>query len=354
MKQFIPHLIFLETTRACNMKCPHCRASATDTRMPDELTTDEIKKLIDEAASFSKPIFVLSGGEPLSRPDIYEIASYGNERGLKMTLATNASLITESVASSLKSSGIERVAVSIYGSTPKLHDSFCGTEGAFDATYKGVENIKRSGMELQINTTITRRNLADIMNIANWAVEIGAQALHLFFLVPTGRGKALEGDEITPHEYEKAFNEICDFSKVMKKIHVKTTCAPHYFRILHQRGTRSSQLIAPSSFYAMTKGCLAGSGVCFVSYKGEVYPCGYFPVLAGNIRENNFKDIWFNSPLFLSLRDEAKLKGKCGFCEFKLVCGGCRARAYARYGDYLEEEPYCAYTPRRGNVKANK
>lgn len=351
MKQFVPHLIFLETTRACNMKCPHCRASATQARMPDELTTDEIKRLIDEASSFSKPIFVLSGGEPLSRLDIYEIASYGDKRGLKMTLATNASLINEDVASRLKSSGIKRVAVSIYGSTPKLHDSFCGTEGAFDATFKGIENIKRSGMELQINTTITKRNLKDIMNIAGWAVETGAQALHLFFLVPTGRGKGLEGDEITPDEYEKAFNEIYDFSKNMNKIHVKATCAPHYFRILHQKGKPSQ----PShSFSAMTKGCLAGSGVCFVSYKGEVYPCGYFPVLAGSIRETNFKDIWLNSPLFLSLRDESKLKGKCGACEFKLVCGGCRARAYACYGDYLEEEPYCAHTPRRGNVKANQ
>lgn len=350
-KIFIPRLIFWETTRFCNLPCPHCRASSVDRRLPDELNTEEGFALIDNITSFSNPILVLSGGEPLVRPDIYELSIYGTRKGLRVVLATNGTLITLDVAEKLKEAGIKRISVSLYGSGPDIHDKFCGLTGAFDETMKGIRNILNSGIPLQINTTVTKRNLHDLPSISEFAVSIGADAHHIFLLVPTGRGKEIEGDEIAPEEYEKVLNWFYDRTKEVK-INLKATCAPHYFRIMKQRSASEGKKITSTSdpMGAMTRGCLAGSGVCFISYKGEVFPCGYLPVLGGNIREKSFREIWDNSEIFQILRDETKLKGKCGICEYKWICLGCRARAYARTGDYMDEEPYCIYIPRRNVI----
>ncbi len=347
-------LIFWETTRACNLECPHCRASAEKRRSRDELTTQEAKRFIDSAASFSKPILVFSGGEALVREDIYELIRYATNAGLKSTLASNASLITLDIAKRLKESGIKVVAVSVYGSSANAHDAFCGQKGAFEKSLAGIENIKAAGMGLQINTTITKRNLSELEAIGQFALAQGAASYHIFFLVPVGRGKAIEGDEITPQEYEDAFNRLYDF-KAKAPLHIKPTCAPHYYRVIRQRDanarecapqkTHNSANVGESAFHEMTKGCLAGQGVCFVSSKGEVFGCGYLPVKAGDLRNQDFKTIWFESELFKALRDDTKLEGRCGVCEFKKVCGGCRARAYSTTGDYLQEEPYCVYTP---------
>ena len=341
-------LIFWEATRACNLECPHCRAQAEKKRSPEELTTQEAKRFLEQAASFSKPIVVFSGGEALIREDIFELIGYANQLGLKSALATNASLISLDTAMRLKENKTALVAVSIYGWNAQSHDKFCGAPGAFEKTLAGINNLRKAGIPLQINTTITKKNLAELEAMGNFAGEQGAIAYHVFFLVPVGRGKSLEGDEISAREYEEAFNRLYDFQS-RAPMRVKATCAPHYYRVLRQRLAKEKKKLpsASDNFSAITKGCLAGQGVCFVSYKGEVFGCGYLPLKAGDLRKEDFKSIWFESKLFQDLRDDSKLKGRCGACEFKLVCGGCRARAYAASGDFLGEEPYCVYQPQK-------
>lgn len=283
------------------------------------------------------------------RPDIFEIAACGQSLGLKIALATNGTLISRSVAENIKESGIQRVSVSIDGATAQSHDEFRRVPGCFDAAWKGIENLKAVGVPFQINTTITRHNIEQIPDILDLAIQRGAVALHVFLLVPTGCGKEIADDEmIAPAEYERVLNWLYDRSREVG-IQLKVTCAPHYYRIIRQRARQEGIRITPEThgFEAMTKGCLAGSAVCFVSHKGEVYPCGYLPVSAGNIRNTHFRDIWENAGVFNVLRDEDNLHGKCGYCEFRRVCMGCRARAYACTGDYLDPEPYCVYEPRR-------
>lgn len=328
------NLIFWETTRACNLGCPHCRAGATAEKSPEDLTTDEVMRFMEQVVTLAKPILVFSGGEPMLRQDLYELVSYANKIGLRPALATNATMISEEIAFKLKESGLGLASVSIYGKDRESHDSFCALSGAFKETLRGIKNLKKAKIDVQINTTITKKNLPELEAIGKLALRIGAVSYHVFFLVPTGRGKFIADDEISSVEYEKAFNRLYDFQKNFP-LRIKATCAPHYHRILKMRGGNGK----------LTKGCLAGGGVCFISHKGEVFGCGYLPIPAGNIRENNFRDIWLESPLFITLRDNSRLQGKCGACEFKDVCGGCRARAYAATGDYLEEETKCVYQP---------
>lgn len=352
--EFIPRLVFWETTTACNLKCIHCRASAVDFRPPDDLATDESFALLDSIASFAEPVVVLSGGEPLVREDIFDIASYGTSLGLRMVLATNGTLVTPETSRRMKESGIQRISVSIDGASAVSHDRFRRQNGAFTGALTGIEHVKAEGIPFQINTSVTRQNLTELPDTLNLAVRLGAAALHIFLLVPTGCGKEIADEEmITPGQYEETLNWVYDRSKD-STINLKATCAPHYFRIMRRRAAEEGIKITPEThgFEAMTKGCLAGTAVSFVSHKGDVYPCGYLPVLAGNIHEAPFPDIWRNSELFRTLRDESLLDGKCGLCEFKSVCGGCRARAYAETGSYLSEEPYCTYTPYRFDNQA--
>jgi heme b synthase len=346
--KFVPRLVFWELTSACNLKCIHCRACPVEERSPEDLTTEEGRTLIDQIASFAKPVLVLSGGEPLVRPDVFEIAAYGASRGLRMALATNGTLVTSEVARKMKESGIQRVSVSIDGASAESHDSFRRIPGAFDDAWRGIENIKAVGIPFQINTTVTKHNIAEIPDILKLVIDRGAVALHIFLLVPTGCGKEIADEEmIEPAEYERVLNWLYDRSKDTQ-IGLKATCAPHYFRIMRQRAKEEGIKITAEThgFEAMTKGCLAGSGVCFVSHKGEVYPCGYLPVSAGSVRREHFKDIWENAEVFRILRDEDNLEGKCGYCEFRRICMGCRARAYGYTGNYLDPEPYCVYEPK--------
>ncbi len=340
-----PRLIAWELTNACNLACIHCRASAIKDPAPDELSTAEAKHFVDELLEY-KPIIILTGGEPLLRSDVYDIAKYASGHGLRVVLATNGTLLTPDIAKKLKDVGIQRVSISIDGSTKETHDIFRGETGAFEAALFGIDILKNAGISFQINTTITKRNLTEIPNIYELALELGASALHIFLLVPTGRGEEIESEEIPSEEYERVLNWFYDKSKT-SRIQLKATCAPHYFRIMRQRAKTEGIKITREThgLEAMTKGCLGGSGFCFVSYKGDVYPCGYLPALAGNIRQKPFKMIWEKSKVFNDLRDMGKLKGKCGECEYRAVCGGCRARAYALTGDYLDEEPYCMYVP---------
>lgn len=347
--EYMPRLVFWEVTSACNLQCVHCRARPSGQRSPEELTTDEGKALIDQIGSFSKPILVLSGGEPLLRSDIFEIAAHGASGGLKVALATNGTLVTPEVARRIREAGVQRVSVSIDGATAASHDEFRRVPGAFGEAWRGIENIKAAGIPFQINTTVTKNNVRELPEILNLAVERGAAALHIFLLVPTGCGKEIADEEmISPQKYEGVLNWLYDRSKDVK-IGLKATCAPHYFRIMRQRAKKEGIGISQEThgLEAMTKGCLAGSGVCFVSHKGEVYPCGYLPVSAGDVRRQDFRNIWENAEVFKALRDEDNLRGKCGYCEFRRVCMGCRARAYAHTGNYLDPEPHCIYEPRR-------
>lgn len=340
-----PRLIAWELTNACNLACIHCRASAIKDPAPDELSTAEAKHFVDELVEY-KPIIILTGGEPLLRADVYDIAKYASGHGLRVVLATNGTLLTPYIVKHLKDVGIQRVSISIDGSTKDTHDTFRGEPGAFESALRGIDILKNEGLSFQINTTITKRNLSEIPNIYDLAIELGASALHIFLLVPTGRGEEIESEEIPPQEYERVLNWFYDKSK-NSPIQLKATCAPHYFRIMRQRAKAEGIKITREThgFEAMTKGCLGGSGFCFVSSTGNVHPCGYLPALAGNIRQKPFKMIWEKSKVFNDLRDPGKLKGKCGECEYRAVCGGCRARAYAATGDYLDEEPFCVYEP---------
>ncbi|NOR48768.1 MAG: heme b synthase [Methanosarcinaceae archaeon] len=341
-----PRLIAWELTAGCNLSCVHCRGASTFEIPQGELTTDEAKHFIDEIVEMGNPILIISGGEPLVRKDVFEIAQYGTDKGLRVVMATNGTLVTPEVAKKMKEVGIQRVSISLDGANARSHDDFRGEPGAFDGALRGIDYIKKAGIGFQVNTTITKRNIDEIPKILEFATELGAEALHIFLLVPTGRGKEIEADEIPPVEYERVLNWFYDQQKTAK-IQLKATCAPHYFRIMRQRAKKEGIEISVKThgYEAMTKGCLGGTGFCFISSIGEVFPCGYLPVLAGSIKEQSFKDIWDNAKVFNDIRDTSKLKGKCGDCGYKEVCGGCRARAYAATGDYMAEEPYCIYTP---------
>ncbi len=353
-----PRLLAWELTAACNLECAHCRGAATRRPSPDELSTEEAMRLIDELADYGRPILIISGGEPLVRDDVFEIARYGTEKGLRVVLATNGTLVTKENAREMKEAGIRRVSISIDGATPETHDDFRGMKGSFEGALRGIGEIQRAGIELQINTTITKRNKCEIEEIHRLAETLGADAHHIFLLVPTGRASGMEEEEIPPEEYEALLNWFYDLEKRerekakegKRQMDLKATCAPHYQRIMRERAKLEGRKVKPveDGLRATAKGCLGGTGFCFVSHIGEVYPCGYLPALAGKIREDSFKDIWEKSQVFNDLRDPDKLKGKCGICEYRKVCGGCRARAFAETGDYLSEEPYCIYNANEG------
>lgn len=356
-----PRLVAWETTRACNLACVHCRAEAQYHPDPNQLTHEEGIRLLDEIASFSSPIVILTGGEPLLRPDIFEIAAYGVSRGLRIVMSPCGTSLTREMAQRIKDAGISRLSISLDGSCAELHDTFRGTVGAFEATIRGMDYCREAGVSFQINTTVTKRNVDDLPAILETVLKVGAAAWHPFMLVPTGRGKAIRDEEVSPEQYESVLRWLEGVSRE-HQILIKPTCAPHYVRILGQaraeqrkKGTteegpkRGESRGHPSSqeLHSISKGCMAGDGFCFVSHVGEVYGCGFLPVLAGNVREQPFPEIYRDSPVFRTLRDYAKLEGKCGLCEFVAKCGGCRARALAETGNYLSEEPYCVYQPKR-------
>jgi heme b synthase len=357
--EFLPRLVFWETTAGCNLRCIHCRRiDVADRLVPEDLTTAESKQLIDQIVAFSNPILILSGGEPLIRPDIFEIAKHAVARGLRVALATNGTLIDEPTARRIVDAGIRRVAVSLDGATAETHDLFRALPGSFAQALAGIHQLRARRMSVQVNTTVARHNIDELPLILDLALSLGADALHIFLLVPVGCGVEIADEQmISPRQYEEVLNWFYDRDQE-GLLELKATCAPHYFRIVRQRMAAEKRQAPPSQkrqrvaaghpsgdLYAMTKGCLAGTGVCFVSHKGEVFPCGYLPQSAGNVREQSLQEIWRDAPIFRELRDPKLLQGKCGRCEFKHICGGCRARAYGMTGNYLGEEPFCVYEP---------
>jgi AdoMet-dependent heme synthase len=339
-------LVAWEITRNCNLSCVHCRASATSGPYTDELDTEAGLRLLDQIADTGNPIVILTGGEPLLRDDIFEIARYGTDQGLRMVMAVNGTLITEAVADQMKAAGIQRISVSLDGATREQHDRFRGVEGAFDGALEGLRLARQAGIEFQINTTITKANLAQMPEIQTLAEDLGAVAHHIFLLVPTGRGKYIADQAIDAAEYEKALNWFYD-QREKTSLQLKATCAPHYYRILRQRAREEGKKVTfeTHGLDAVTRGCLGGTGFCFISHVGIVQPCGFLELDCGDVTRTPFQEIWNHSDVFLSLRNHEELTGKCGRCEYKRVCGGCRARAYEATGDFMAEEPLCSYQP---------
>lgn len=355
IKEFVPKWIAWEVTRRCNLKCIHCRSSSTIDSPEGIFTTDESFRLIDDISGFAKPVIVLSGGEPLLRRDLFDIARYGTDKGLRMCIATNGTLIDDGICEKMKSSGIRIVSLSLDGSTKEIHDNFRNQEGAFDGTIRGIQLLKKHGIEFIINSSFTKRNKEDIKNIYRLAKDLGATAWYMFMIVPTGRGEDIISELIPKEEYEEILEWHYQMEKGEKDILVRPTCAPHYYRIVLQKSKEEGTKFERRTLKFSTggaKGCIAGQVIAFIDIDGNVKPCSYFPETAGNLKEKSFKEIWEESKLFLNLRDFKKYKGKCGSCEYIGVCGGCRARADSIYGDYLEEEPFCSFIPKKLKTKS--
>jgi radical SAM protein with 4Fe4S-binding SPASM domain len=370
-------LVFWETTTGCNLACIHCRRLEVSRELSKlDLTTEQSKAFIRSLPETGKPILIFSGGEPLMRPDLFELAWEATKVGLPIALATNGTIMNDELAARVRDVGFKRVSISFDGPDAATHDQFRGP-GAFDQSIEGFKRLRNVGMSMQINTTIAKHNYRKLDETYKQAMDLGADALHIFMLVPVGCGMELDPSVmLSGDEYEAALNWIYDRS-LEGKLHLKATCAPHYFRVMRQRAKQDRRPMPQhahphknmtpqagpsgpghhghpgghptghSDMTAMTKGCLAGQAVCFVSHTGEVFPCGYLPVSSGNVKQIPLPQIWRQSSVFANLRDDSNLEGKCGCCEFSKVCMGCRARAYGFTQNYLAEEPNCSYIPAR-------
>ncbi len=333
-------------TRACNLACVHCRAGACPDADPDELSSQEGRVLIEGIAAVGRPILIMTGGEPLLRKDFFDLARYAINSGLRAVLATNGVLVTHDIAKEIGKTGIARVSISLDGPTPEEHDAFRKVTGAFAKSLAGIDNLRSAGVSVQINTTLTRRNRNRLAKLMELAEEIGADAFHVFLLVPTGRARDMAGEEMNRDEYEETLTEFYHLART-SRLETKATCAPQYYRILRQQAKVEGVQVTENAFglNARTRGCLGGISFVFVSHKGDLQPCGYFDMRAGSVREGDFGEIWKNSALFKDLRNFSLLEGKCGKCNYLRFCGGCRARAFELTGRYTAEEPYCAYQP---------
>ena len=346
--EFIPKWIAWEVTRRCNLSCVHCRSASGMNSFDTAFNTDEAKKLIDDIASFSTPVIVLSGGEPLLRQDLFEIASYGSDKGLRMCIATNGSLVTDEICEKMKAARIKMVSMSLDGSNAATHDNFRGQPGAFEGVKRAAALFNKHGIEFLINSSFTKRNQKEIPDVMKVAKGLGAKSWYMFMIVPTGRGEEIMNELISKEDYDKILDWHYDMEKDEDTMLVRPTCAPHYYRVVLQRAKKEGEKFKRRTLKFSTggsKGCIAGQLICLIDVDGNVLPCSYFSKPAGNIREKSFKEIWEESELFKDLRDFKKYKGRCGSCEYVNVCGGCRARAYSVYGDYLEEEPFCSHIP---------
>lgn len=350
-----PFIVIWEVTRACALKCLHCRAEAQYRADPRQLSFEEGKKLIDNIAEMDNPLFVFTGGDPLMRPDLFDLARYAiEEKKLSVSMTPSATpKVTREAIRKAKDVGLSRWAFSLDGSCAEIHDHFRGTKGSYDLTMRGIEYLQELRIPIQVNTTVSQYNLRDLEAIAEKVKDMGAVLWSLFFLVPTGRG--MEKDMISPQQHEEVMKWLCQVQQRMP-YGVKATEAPHYRRVFLQESRRAATQPGLESakradmLGRARKGVNDGDGFVFISHIGDVYPSGFLPVKCGNVREQPLTDIYRNSPIMKELRDKSLLKGKCGACEFKAICGGSRARAYAVTGDYLESDPYCAYAPSGVNV----
>lgn len=347
-----PFIAIWEVTQACDLACVHCRASAQPERHPMELTTDEGKRLIDQIAALEVPVFVVTGGDPIKRPDLFELIAHAREAGVRISLTPSATpLLTRDVVLRLKGAGLARLAVSMDGATAATHDSFRGMSGSFARTLDAVRWANEAGLPVQINTTFSRRNIGEIDAIVALMETLKLTLWSVFFLVPTGRGKL--NDLLNADEFEQVFAKIHQLSK-KAGFDIKTTEAQHYRRYALQQkvADRKAGIVnneparVEDAIGRAPRGLNDGKGFLFISHTGEVFPSGFLPLRAGSIRQQPLAEIYRDSPVFRALRDTSQLEGKCGACEFKEICGGSRARAYALTGNPHGEEPCCSYIPR--------
>lgn len=347
-----PFIAIWEVTQACDLACVHCRASAQPERHPDELSTAEGKALIDQIAAWQVPVFVFTGGDPIKRPDLFELIDYAHSQNVRVSLTPSATpLLTRDVVFRLKEAGLARLAVSMDGASAETHDAFRGMSGSFARTLDAVRWANEAGLPVQINTTFSRRNIGEIDAIVSLMEKLRITLWSVFFLVPTGRGKL--NDLLSGEEFEQVFARLHQLSKTAS-FDIKTTEAQHYRRyVLQQRVAEKRAGIAqvapsvtPDEIGRAPRGLNDGKGFVFISHTGEVFPSGFLPVSGGNIRKETLASIYRESPLFRAMRDTSKLEGKCGACEFKEICGGSRARAYALTGNPHGEEPCCEYVPK--------
>lgn len=376
-----PFVVIWENTRACDLACVHCRAAAQPRRSQFELTTEEGLQLIDEIATLQPRVFVITGGDPLRREDTFEMISYAKERGLEPSLTPSATpLLTEGAIARMKRHGLARLALSLDGSRAELHDDFRRVRGSFDLTMRAIHAAAHEEIPVQINTTVTRRTIDDIPRMVDLLSELGITMWSVFFLVPTGRAK--QSDLVTAEAVEGLFALLYETSKRVP-FSIRTTEAMHYRRYMLQRmalerGGSTAMLRDPvtglidastlfmqhgsqpmpigvqpqgGAISRAPRGVNEAKGFVFVSHIGDVYPSGFLPLRAGNVKQQSLGDIYRTSDLFVSLRDTANLKGKCGRCEFRELCGGSRARAWAMTGDVFQSDPLCAYEPEARDIR---
>lgn len=354
--EFVPKWIAWEITRRCNLDCVHCRCSSNPDAPAGEWTTRRAMIFLEELASWVKPVLVLSGGEPLTRPDIFDIARRGTDLGLRMCMATNGTLVTKEVCRLIRDAGIRMVSLSLDGPTPEIHDDFRRMPGAFEGAVRAARLLREDGIPFLINSSFTRRNRHVIAETFHLAKALGVTAWYMFMIVPTGRGEELLRELISQPDYDEILEWHYEQERREPDILMRPTCAPHYYRLVAQLARRDGSRFRRRDLTFSTgsgKGCVAGQTICLIDAFGEVHPCSYMEQSAGNVLERPFRDIWQSSSLLQSLRDYDSYKGRCSVCEFRNVCGGCRARAYAYTADILEEDPLCDYVPVRPRRAVN-
>ncbi|WP_138417089.1 TIGR04053 family radical SAM/SPASM domain-containing protein [Aquibacillus sediminis] len=355
-----PFIAIWEVTRACQLKCVHCRADAQTKPHPDELNHCEGFQLIDQIYEMNNPMLVFSGGDCMMREDLFELADYAVKKGMRVSITPSATPnVTKDKMKMAKNVGLSRWAISLDGPTSEIHDQFRGINGSFALTIEKLEDLKALGIPFQINTVISRYNYDHLQQMADLVEELGAVMWYIFLLVPTGRGQ-LEAC-ISPAEHEKVFTWLYELNKT-SPFDIKTTAAQHYRRVVLQQKSKEKLITKGSIEYQDTiptdhasmidginrapKAVNDGNGFIFISHTGDVLPSGLLPIKVGNVRDTRLKTIYRESPILKKLRNPDLYKGKCGLCEFRYVCGGSRSRAYAVTGDYLQSEPYCVYIPK--------
>jgi AdoMet-dependent heme synthase len=354
-----PFLVIWETTQACDLACKHCRAEAQPERHPQELSTAEAKKLLEDVRRFGPIIFVFSGGDAMKRDDIPELVAHGASLGLRMAITpATTPLTTREILQDLKDAGLSRLAISLDGSHPGIHDEFRQVDGSFEHGLRILRTSQEIGLSTQVNTVVARHNLDDFENLIALMADVGIVFWEVFFLIPMGRAKP--EDVASAEQFEAVFERLYELSKTAP-FDIKATAAPQYSRVVLQKkvaerrsnGDTDTDVLTDGVAFSLTdgigraRGVNDGDGFMFVSHTGDIFPSGFLPVSAGNIREHDLVETYRNAPLFRQLRDRSNLKGKCNVCEYRAVCGGSRARAYAVTGDYLEAEPFCAHVPVR-------
>jgi len=349
-----PFLVIWEVTQACDLACVHCRASAISCRHPQELSTEEGFALLRTIKSFGEPLMVFTGGDPLKRPDLEQLLRFSVNSGLRTTVTPSATpLLTAEAVRMIQRCGVARMAISLDGPDAATHDGFRRTPGSFATSLRALESARRMGLETQVNTTVTRHNVNDLARIADQVAETGARLWSVFFLVVTGR--ASREDDLEPQEYEDVFRFLYELSKVAP-FDIKTTEAQHYRRYVAQRrkaeGAAHNGKSGATDIIPRQAGINDGKGFVFISHTGEIYPSGFLPISAGNVRRDSLVNVYRDSRLFRRLREPDAFEGKCGVCEYRHLCGGSRSRAFALTGDPFGSDPRCVYEPpvrRRGS-----